>query len=138
MEISKLICKEVHKFVKEHIDEVENKLTIWGDRQTYQELGFNNRTDMLKQIENDIEVAVWALQELMVWGMSPNHNHDSRDYTKELFTADISEEDNSTFYKVGNPARYFTTEYNRDTKTTTITEVKRVTKLVEVTKWEAL
>lgn len=136
MKIEKLICKEIHKFVKEHIDEVENKLTIWGDRQTYQELGFNNRTDMLKQIENDIEVAVWALQELMVWGMSPNHNHDSHDYTKELFTADISEEENCTIYKVGKPERYFATKYNRYTMKTSITEVKRVTKLVEVTTWE--
>ena len=138
MKIEKLICKEIHKFVKEHIEEVENKLTIWCNRKTYQELGFKNRTDMLKQIKNDIEVAVWALQELMVWGMSPNHNRNSHDYTKELFTGAISEEENWTIYKVGNPARYFTTEYNRDTKTTTITEVNRVTKLVEVTKWEAL
>lgn len=138
MEISKLICKEIHNFVKEHIDEVENKLTIWGDRQTYPELGFKNRTDMLKQIKNDIEIAVWALQEIMVWGMSPNHNHDSHDYTKALFTEDTSEEENWTIYKVGNPERYFTTEYNRETKTTSITEVKRITKLVEVTTWEAL
>ena len=134
--IEKVICKEIHNFVKEHIDEVENKLTIWGNKQTYKELGFNNRADMLKQIKNDVEVAIWALQELMVWGMSPNHNHDSHDYTEELFTGAISEEDNLTIYKVGNPSRYFTTEYNRDTKTTSITEVKRVIKLVEVTIWE--
>jgi hypothetical protein len=134
--IEKVICKDIHEFVKEHVDEVENKLTIWGNKQTYKELGFNNRADMLKQIKNDIEVAVWALQELMVWGMSPNHNHDSHDYTKELFTEDISEEDNLTIYKVGNPLRYFATEYNRKTQTTTIIEVKRVTKLVEVTTWE--
>jgi hypothetical protein len=132
MKIEKLICKEIHNFVKEHIDEVENKLTIWDNRQTYPELGFNNRADMLKQIQNDIEVAVWALQELMVWGMSPNHNRFSHDYTKELFMADCN------VYKVGNPERYFTTKYNRYTNTTSITEVKRITKLVEVTKWEAL
>jgi hypothetical protein len=138
MKIEKLICKEIHKFVKEHVDEVENKLTIWGNKQTYKELGFNDRTDMLKQIKNDVEIAVWALQELMVWGMSPNHNRDSHDYTKELFTEYVSEEDNLTIYTVGNPARYFTTEYNLDTKTTTITEVNRVTKLVEVTKLESL
>jgi hypothetical protein len=138
MKIEKLICKEIHKFVKEHVDEVENKLTIWGNKQTYNELGFDNRADMLKQIKNDIEIAVWALQELMVWGMSPKHNRDSYDYTKELFTGAISEEDNLTIYKVGNPSRYFTTEYNLYTETTSITEVKRVTKLVEVTKWEAL
>lgn len=138
MKIEKLICREIHNFVKEHIDEVENKLTIWGNKQTYKELGFNNRADMLKQIKNDVEVAIWALQELMVWGMSPNHNHDYHDYTKELFTEDINEEDNCTIYKVGNPSRYFATEYNRYTQTTSITEVKRVTKLVEVTEWEAL
>ena len=138
MKIEKLICKEIHKFVKEHIDEVENKIDWWGEKQTYKELGFKNRTDMLKQIKSDVEIAVWALQELMAWGMSPNHNRDSYDYTKELFTGDISEEENCTIYKVGNPERYFTTEYNRETKTTTITEVKRITKLVEVTTWEAL
>lgn len=138
MEIEKLICKEVHKFVKEHIDEVENKLCFGNRKQTYQELGFKNRTDMLKQIKNDIEIAVWALQELMVWGMSPNYNRDSHDYTKELFTEGICEEENLTIYKVGNPERYFTTEYNRETKKTSIIEVNKVTKLVEVTKWEAL
>lgn len=136
MEIEKLICKEIHKFVEEHIEEVENKIDWWGEKQTYKELGFKNRTDMLKQIKNDVEIAVWALQELMVWGMSHNHNHDSHDYTKEFFTEDISEEDNLTIYKVGNPLRYFATEYNRKTQTTTIIEVKKVTKLVEVTTWE--
>ena len=138
MIIEAVICKEIHKFVKEHIDEVENKLTVWCNRQTYQDLGFKNRADMLKQIKNDVEIAVWALQELMVWGMSPNHNRDSYDYTKELFTGEISEEENWTIYKVGNPERYFTTKYNRETETTSITEVKRITKLVEVTTWEAL
>lgn len=138
MKIEKLICKEIHKFVKEHIDEVENKLTIWDDRQTYPELGFNNRTDMLRQIKNDVEVAIWALQELMMWGMSPNHNHDSHDYTKALFTEDISKEENLTIYKVGNPQRYFTAHVDLGTRKTTVTEVKKVTKLVEVTTWEAL
>lgn len=132
MKIEKLICKEIHDFVKEHIDEVENKLDIWGYRQTYKELGFKNKTDMLKQIKNDIEVAVWALQELMVWGMSPKHNRDSHNYTKEFFIEDCN------VYKVGNPFRYFTCKYDCDTTTTSITEVKRITKLVEVTEWEAL
>ena len=136
--IEKVFCEEIHKFVKEHIDEVENKLTVFGDRQTCQELGFNNRVDMLKQIRNDVEVAIWALQDLMVWGMSPNHNRDIHDYTEAFFTEDISEEKNCTIYKVGNPERYFTTKYNRYTKITSITEVKKVTKLVEVTEWEAL
>lgn len=136
MKIEKLICKEVHKFVKEHINEVENKINFGGDKQTYQELGFDSRADMLRQIKNDVQIALWALQELMVWGMSPNHNRDSHDYTKELFTEDINEEENWTIYKVGNPERYFATEYNRYTQTTSITEVKKVTKLVEVTTWE--
>lgn len=136
MKIEKLICKEVHKFVKEHINEVENKINFGGNKQTYQELGFDSRADMLRQIKNDVQIALWALQELMVWGMSPNHNRDSHDYTKELFTEDINEEENWTIYKVGNPERYFATEYNRYTQTTSITEVKKVTKLVEVTTWE--
>jgi hypothetical protein len=134
--IEKLICKDIHEFVKEHIDEVENKLTIWGNKQTYKELGFNNRADMLKQIKNDVEIAVWALQELMRWGMSPHHDKESFDYTLKLFTADFTED--GEVYKVGNPERYFIAKYDRDTRTTTITEVKKITKLVEVNEWKAL
>lgn len=136
MEIEKLICKEVHKFVKEHIDEVENKINFWGNKQTYQEFGFDSGADMLRQIKNDVQIAFWALQELMCWGMSPHHDKESFDYTLNLFTADFTED--GEVYKVGNPERYFIAKYNRHTKTTAITEVKKTIKLVEVNVWKAL
>ena len=66
MDIKELLCFEIHKFVKEHIDEVENKKNFWGRNQTYDELGFKNRSDMLEQIKKNPEVAFWALTELMV------------------------------------------------------------------------
>jgi hypothetical protein len=134
--IEKVICKEIHKFVEEHIEEVENKIDWWGEKQTYQELGFKNKTDMLKQIKNDVEIAVWALQELMVWGMSPSHDKQSYDYSWLLFTEGVNGEDDATVYKIGCPQRYFTTNSDWETRETTVTEVKKVTKLVEVTTWE--
>ena len=121
MKIEKLICKDIHKFVKEHIEEVENKIDWWGEKQTYKELGFKNRADMLKQIKSDVEIAVWALQELMVWGMSPSYDKQSYDYSWLLFTEGINGEDDATVYKIGCPRRYFTTHFDWETRKTTVT-----------------
>lgn len=41
MKIEKELCKVMHKFVKEHIDEVTD---------SYANLGFKDSTDMLRQI----------------------------------------------------------------------------------------
>ncbi len=132
MKIEKLICKEMHLFVKRHIDEVENKIGFWGRKQTYDELGFKNRTDMLRQIKEDPQIAAWALTELLQWGMSKDHSKVSYDYCKGHYT--VFEDDDITVY--GAQGRYFTIAWSRKDRIYNIKEVKKVTKMVEVTTWE--
>lgn len=132
MSIKELLCSEIHKFVKEHIDEVENKKNFWGGNQTYDELGFENRDDMLKQIKKDPEIALWALTELMVWGMSKTHDKKVTNYCYQLFVEEETE-DGEVYYKIGN--RYFVADFSY-LGPDTIKEVKKVTKLIEVNTWE--
>ena len=132
MSIEELLCSEIHKFVKEHIDEVENKKNFWDKNQTYDELGFKNRSDMLKQIKEDPQIALWALTELMVWGMYKNHNREATNYCYQLFVEEETE-DGEVYYKIGD--RYFTVDFSGPD---TIKEVKKVTKLVEVNTWEVV
>lgn len=133
MKIEKLICKEMHLFVKRHIYEVENKINFWGEKQTYQELGFKNRTDMLRQIKEDSQIAAWALTELLKWGMSSKGLPKvSYDYCKGYYV--IFEDDDITVY--GIQGRYFTLSWDRKERKYNIKEVKKVTKMVEVTTWE--
>lgn len=123
-DIKKHLCDEMHKFVKEHIDELENKKTIWGNNQAYEELGFKDRKDMLRQIKNDPEVAFWALTDLCVWGMS-------RDYCRELFIE--KETDDILVYKIGE--RFFVGNY-ASTKEQDIKEVRPIKKSIVVYEWE--
>ena len=110
----------MHKFVKEHIDEVEKKKNFWREPTSYVELGFKNRTDMLKQIKTDVEQACWALTELCAWGMNKN-------YCKELFVADTDDDINTIFTIDG---RYF--RFSDDD----VIEVIPKTKFVEIKVWE--
>jgi hypothetical protein len=126
MDIKEKLCKEMHQFVKLHIDEVENKVSYSGKRQTYDELGFKNRKDMLSQIKNDWEVAFWAMTELCCWGMKENYVH--------LFTA--YECDDFVVYCIGaKKVRYIKknfTDYSDD-----IVEVSPKVKMVKTLVWEA-
>lgn len=121
-DIKKHLCDEMHKFVKGHIDEVENKKYVLGNNQTYEELGFKNRTDMLRQIKNDPRIAFWALTELCNWGMS-------KDYCRELFIGE--ETDDIIVYKVRN--RFLVGTLNEDDG---IIEVKPIKKTIVVNTWE--
>ena len=134
MSIEELLCSEIHKFVKEHIDEVENKKNFWDKNQTYEELGFKNRSDMLKQIKEDPEIALWALTELMIWGMSKTHDKEATNYCYQLFVEEETE-DGDVYYKIGD--RYFTADFYYSSSII-IKEVKKVTKLVEVNTWEVV
>lgn len=127
-DIKELLCKNMYEFVKEHINEVEEKKDMFGHSQTFQSLGFRNANDMLEQIQNDYSVAYWALTELLWWALSHN-------YTCELFTEEETEM--HTVYKLDDKGckRYFicTSEI---TEPTEIKEVRKVTKLIEVNTWE--
>lgn len=130
-EIEKFICSEVFKFISDHISEVEEKRDIFGHSQRYKDLGFKDREDMLNQIHTNPEIAVWALQELMSWGMSKDHNERSFNYTRELFTEEGSSEDGDIVYRLGDPFRYFIID-----ESDKIIEVSKTTKLVEVIEWQ--
>ena len=136
-DIKKLLCETMYKFVKEHIDEVENKKNFWDKNQTYGELGFKNRSDMLKQIKNDYEIAFWSLTELLSWGMSKSHDKKSTDYC-HLFIEE-EKDDGTIVYKVKN--RFFVAypiheDGSKFPTRTEIKEVHKVTKLVKVCEWE--
>lgn len=132
MDIKELLCFVIHKFVKEHIDEVENKKNFWDVNQTYDELGFKNRSDMLEQIKENPEIAFWALTELMVWGMSKTHDKRATDYCFLLFVAD-DDGDGNVVYKIGD--RFFVASH-RHKEPFIIKEVRKVTKLIKVNTWE--
>ena len=117
----KVEAKCLEELVKKNIDEVETHKNFWGKPQTYEELGFKNRTDMLKQIKNDVEQAYWALTELCYWGMD-------EDYCSKLFVADDDEDGFHTIFTID--GRYF--RYANDN----IIEVMPKIKLVEVKVWE--
>lgn len=122
MKIEDLLCKEMYKFVKEHIDEVENKKDMFGNNQTYEQLGFKNRKDMLMQIKNNPEVAIWALEELL------SHFMLGANYTKELYVEEECECD--VIYRIGD--RFF----RGNAYPPYIKEVKKVSKTIVVNDWE--
>ena len=124
MDIKKALCKEMHQFVKMHIDDVENKITPTGKFQTYKELGFKDRKDMLSQIKNDWEVAFWALTELLAWGMTQKYI--------EMFIA--YECDDFIVYRIGaKRIRYIKLKF---TDTSDIVEVFPKVKMVKTMVWE--
>lgn len=127
-DIKKLLCERMYEFVKEHINEVTEKKDIFGHSETFENLGFKNANDMLRQIKNDADVAYWALTELLVWGLA-------KDYCREMFVEE--ETDTFTVFKLldGEMERYLICNYELH-KPIEIKEVKKVTKLVEVNTWE--
>lgn len=113
----------MHKFVNEHIDEVKD---------SYSNLGFKDSVDMLNQIKNNIETAIWALTELCYWGLKTN-------YVKMYFLYDEThwdifeggEQSVYTLKLVSGHDVYFII----DTKKMLPIEVKSYTKVVEITDW---
>lgn len=66
----------VYKFVRDHINEVEYEYENQSSEvrnRMYESLGFTSRTNMLNSIKNNAKDAVWAFEELMVWGMEMNY-----------------------------------------------------------------
>ncbi len=127
-DINKVLCERMYEFVKEHINEVTEKKDIFGRSETFENLGFKNAKDMLRQIKNDVDIAYWALTELLMWGLA-------KDYCREMFVKE--ETDTFTVFKLqdGDNERYLICKYELH-KPIEIKEVKKVTKLVEVNTWE--
>lgn len=109
--IEQHLCKVMWKFVKEHLSEIDD---------TYENLGFKNDKDMLRQIKIDWGIAWWALTELCAWGMEKN-------YLDKFL---VYEAGNYNIYKIG--GRFIKKSYSKDG----IVEVKQVVKTIKVIDWE--
>jgi hypothetical protein len=109
--IEQHLCNSIWRFVKAHVKEIKD---------TYENLGFKNKTDMLNAIKLDWQTALWALTGLCAWGMEKNY----------LDNFLVYEADNYTIYKIGN--RFIKNPYFEDG----IIEVKQVVKMIPVIDWE--
>lgn len=128
-DINKVLCEIMYNFVKGHVNEVTEKKDIFGRNETFDNLGFKDADDMLRQIKNYADIAYWALTELLVWGLA-------NDYCREIFV--YEETDTFTVFRLFDTdlnERYLICKYELH-KPIEIKEVKKVTKLVEVNTWE--
>lgn len=130
--IEKLLCETMHEFVKEHISEIAD---------TYEDLGFKNEKDMLCQIKRDAKVAAWALTELCTWGLGSPFSENN--YAEHLFVCDKFINDNDMeieVYKLRDKDKDRYVKFGWDTEVGdyTIHEVNKVTRMIEVTRWEEI
>lgn len=117
--INELLCYVMHDFVSKHSDEI---------KESYACLGFRDKNDMLQQIKDEFEVAYWALTELLDWGMS-------KCYLREMFIEEETDEYTVFKFSSKDGMRYLICKYPLHDPIE-IYEVKKVTKMVEVTMWE--
>lgn len=107
-------CLAVYNFFRDKCDKITKNPEFFE---------FESWDDMLTQIKNDFDVALWAITEIPFWAMSEEYD--------ESIKVGYDEDDNVVF-KLDD--LYFTT--NDDN--TDITLVKPITKLVEITTWERI
>lgn len=117
--LEKELCKVMHKFVKEHIDEVKD---------SYSNLGFKNSSDMLKQIKGNVEVAVWSLFELLDWGLSKNYRVD---FLYEAYATN-NDEDVYLIKDSDGKKRFFVVDYDEMRPF----EVEQKKEKIEVIRWK--
>ena len=117
--IEQHLCNVMYKFIKVHTSEIKD---------TYEDLGFKSKTDMLNSIKVDWETAWWALTELLMWGLN-------EDYCRALFVEE--ETDTFTVFKLldGIKKRYLICKYDLH-EPIEIKELKKITKMIEVNTWE--
>lgn len=118
-DLNKELCKVMHKFVKEHIDEVKD---------SYSNLGFKDSTDMLKQIKGNIEVAIWSLMELLDWGLAKNYRID---FLYEAYATD-NDEDVYLIKDSDGKKRFFVVDYDEMRPF----EVEQKKEKIEVIRWK--
>ena len=109
--IEQHLCNTMYRFVKEHLSEIKD---------SYENLGFKNEKDMLKQIKTDWDTAFWAMTELCAWRMKGK-------YLNKFL---VSEGEDYNIYDIG--GRFFKKPYFEDW----IDEVKQVVKMIPVIGWE--
>lgn len=118
-DLNKELCKVMHKFVKEHIDEVKD---------SYSNLGFKDSSDMLKQIKGNIEVAIWSLMELLDWGLAKNYRID---FLYEAYATD-NDEDVYLIKDSDGKKRFFVVDYDE----MRLFEVEQKKEKIEVIRWK--
>lgn len=122
--IKEELCYAMHKFVKEHIGEVERTPSSMCD-------DWKNEKQMLRDIRKDYKCAVWALGELLT-------NWMGKDYCAELFVVHKYEDEEGWEQEIcrlvdrRGKVRYFKPIYPDED----VVEVKPITKMVEMTFWE--
>lgn len=109
--IEQHLCNVMWKFIKVHTSEIKD---------TYEDLGFKSKTDMLNTIKVDWKTAWWALTELCVWGMKEN-------YIDRFL---VVEAGNYNIYRIS--GRFFKKFHYKDG----IIEVKQKVKMIPVMDWE--
>lgn len=99
------IFKEfIYTFIKRNSNKIQY---------AYEELGFKNKTELLKSVKENIDDACWAFIELMRWGMDSNYrdlyqvdNLDDEYKTQvfmikdKLFTIESFNENNKLYYSL--------------------------------------
>ena len=115
--INEELCKCMHDFVLEHLDEIAYP---------YKNLGFKDSQDMLEQIKSNVTKATWAISELVIHFMKNSYRnkfyYDERDDC--IFNFKDSEEN----------IRYFTLQDEYPVEMKLIQILKVETKFVPVLK----
>lgn len=124
-DFNKELCYVMHKFMSEHIDELQRPIEYYGD--------WKDRKGLLNSIKRNAIDAAWALTELCRFDLARNHELD--------FLVERIDEDGLDIgiYKIvdrDNKERFF--KVNFEDYDPIPIEVKRVTKMVEITTWDKL
>lgn len=123
-DIKEELCYAMHKFVKEHIDEMNLPASDFCDE-------WKNEKQMLRDIRKNYQDAIWALSELLTWGFH-------KDYCSELFLVCTYEDEEGYDRDIckivdrKGRERFFKCFYPE----CVVVEIKQVTKMVERTFWE--
>lgn len=118
MDIKQFVCAAAYEFLKKHYNEITD---------TPEELGFKNKTDLFNSVKNNPLDAIWCIRDVFTWGMD-------EDYCAKLFIENEEED----IYKatLNGETRYYCLQFNVDYEVVDFSEVKKVTKVIEVTEWE--
>lgn len=119
LDIDEELCHVMYEFVKNHIGEITY---------SYKNLGFEDKNDMLEQIKSQVEVATWALSELLDCRMNKNYRED---FFYKAYG--IDEEDQLYSFKDSRGKdRFFVIDYG--TQLPVEVEIKK--EIIEITTWD--
>lgn len=115
MSINEELCKCMHDFVLEHLDEITH---------SWEFLGFKDSQDMLEQIKSDVTVAAQAISELVTHFMKNSY--------RNKFYFDEDEYLMFNFIDSEGNVRYFTLQDDYPVEMKLEQTIKVITKFVPV------